>query len=198
MTGTSPTPDTVDAETVLHWAREPDDLTAIDVRTPAEFQTAHIAGSYNVPLNLLGEHASEFAARLDRKAVLVCQSGTRASQARQRLAGVGGQTLHIQAGGVGAYDAGGGQVVRGHSRWTLDRRVRMTAGSLVLASVLASLRIPAARFLAGGIGAGLTYSALTDSCAMGALLACLPYNRGPAEPAVADVLDRLPASRVLA
>ncbi len=81
MTGTTPTPDTVDAATVLHWTRAPDDVTVIDVRTPAEFETAHIAGSYNVPLNLLGEHAREFAARLDRKVVLVCQSGTRASRA---------------------------------------------------------------------------------------------------------------------
>ena len=198
MTGTTPTPDApdaVDAATVLHWTRDPDDVTVIDVRTPAEFETAHIAGSYNVPLNLLGEHAREFAARLDRNVVLVCQSGTRASQARQRLAGVGGQNLHILAGGVGAYDAAGGQVVRGRSRWALDRQVRLTAGSLVRAGILASLRLPAARFLAGGIGAGLTYSALTDSCAMGSLLSRLPYNRGPAEPAVADILHKLPASR---
>ncbi len=98
MTSTTQTPGTVDAATVLHWAREPDDLSVIDVRTPAEFETAHIAGSCNVPLNLLAEHASHIAARLDRKVVLVCQSGARASQARQRLAGVGGQDLHILQG----------------------------------------------------------------------------------------------------
>jgi hypothetical protein len=37
---------------------------------------------------------------------------------------------------------------------------------------------PAARYLAGAIGAGLTIAALTDTCTMGMLLARLPYNRG--------------------
>ena len=31
----------------------------LDVRTPAEFETAHIAGSYNMPLDLLREHREE-------------------------------------------------------------------------------------------------------------------------------------------
>ncbi len=68
----------------------------------------------------------------------------------------------------------------------------MTAGSLVLASIITSLRLPAARFVAGGIGAGLAYSALSDSCAMGNVLSRLPYNQGPAELQLDHVLDRLP------
>ncbi|CAM2946904.1 rhodanese-like domain-containing protein [Mycobacterium intermedium] len=31
----------------------------VDVRTPAEFETAHIPGSYNVPLDVLRKHRSE-------------------------------------------------------------------------------------------------------------------------------------------
>jgi rhodanese-related sulfurtransferase len=41
-------------------------VTVLDVRTPAEFETAHIRGSCNVPLGLLDEHAEQLAARLDR------------------------------------------------------------------------------------------------------------------------------------
>jgi hypothetical protein len=33
--------------------------------------------------------------------------------------------------------------------------------------------------VAAFIGAGLTFAALTNTCAMGMLLAGLPYNRGP-------------------
>ena len=186
------TPDTVDAATVLEWVKDPDAVTVIDVRTPAEFETAHIAGSSNVPLNLLGEHAAELAARLDRTVVLVCQSGARAAQAQQRLAGVGAQNLHILDGGVPGYAAAGGNIVRGRARWAMDRQVRLTAGALVLASILIGVRLPAARFLAGGIGAGLTYSALSDTCGMTRLLAALPYNRGLATPTAGQVLDRLP------
>ncbi|HXO47618.1 MAG TPA: rhodanese-like domain-containing protein, partial [Mycobacterium sp.] len=39
-------------------------LWILDVRTPAEFETAHIDGSYNVPLDVLKDHGSEVAERL--------------------------------------------------------------------------------------------------------------------------------------
>jgi tRNA 2-selenouridine synthase SelU len=38
----------------------------IDVRTPAEFETAHIPGAYKVPLDLLREHRDEIVKHLDR------------------------------------------------------------------------------------------------------------------------------------
>ena len=75
-------PDRVDAATVRGWLDQPDAVTVLDVRTPAEFETAHIRGSYNLPLALLPEHADQLAARLDRQLVLVCRSGTRACEAQ--------------------------------------------------------------------------------------------------------------------
>lgn len=36
------------------------------------------------------------------------------------------------------------------------------------------------RSLAAGIGAGLTYAAVSNTCAMGTALSKLPYNRTPA------------------
>ena len=101
--------------------------------------------------------------------VLVCQSGVRATQAQQRLAGVGLQglsgNLHVLDGGVPSYAAAGGEVVRGQGRWAMDRQVRLVAGSVVLVSTVASLAVPKARVLVGAIGAGLTYSALSNTCA---------------------------------
>jgi len=197
-TGATTTPDRVDATTLSSWLDQPDAVTVLDVRSPGEFEAMHIAGSYNVPLQMLGEHAAAFAARLahheDHQVVLVCQSGARATQAQQRLAGVGAANLHVLDGGVPSYAAAGGEVVRGQGRWAMDRQVRLVAGSIVLASTLASLAAPKARFLAGGIGAGLTYSALSNSCAMAAMLGKLPYNRGPKTPNVAQVIEQLPAS----
>ncbi|WP_369055124.1 rhodanese-like domain-containing protein [Kineococcus terrestris] len=197
-TTSTSTPDRVDATTLSSWLGQPDAVTVLDVRSPGEFEAMHIAGSYNVPLQMLGEHAAAFAARLahheDHQVVLVCQSGARATQARQRLAGVGAANLHVLDGGVPSYAAAGGEVVRGAGRWAMDRQVRLVAGSIVLASTLASLAAPKARFLAGGIGAGLTYSALSNSCAMATMLGKLPYNRGPKNPDVAQVIEQLPAS----
>lgn len=57
--------------------------------------------------------------------------------------------------------------------------MRLAAGSLVVAGLLAGVRYPAARWLSAGIGSGLVYSAVTDSCGIAAVLSRLPYNRDP-------------------
>ena len=95
-----------------------------------------------MPLNLIADHANQLATRLDRQVVLVCQSGARATQAQQRLAGAGADHLHILDGGITAYSAAGGEVIRGRARWSLERQVRLVAGSLVLAGLILGLRIP--------------------------------------------------------
>lgn len=188
------TPDRVDGATVREWLARPQPPTVLDVRTPAEFETARIRGSINVPVTIVEKHAAQLAERLDREVVLVCASGVRATQAQQRLAGVGAQHLHVLDGGVGAFESAGGDVVRGRARWSLERQVRLVAGSLVLGSIAASVLAPKARLVAGGVGAGLTVSALTDTCTMGRVLSALPYNRGPRQPDPAEVLDRLTAA----
>src|SRR5699024_8812872 len=57
----------------------------LDVRTPAEFETVHIPGSYNVPLDTLREHREELGSHLEDEVVLVCRSGNRAEQAERLL-----------------------------------------------------------------------------------------------------------------
>ncbi len=125
--------------------------------------------------------------------MLVYQSGIRARQAHQRLAGAGAARLHVLDGGVGAYQTAGGELVRGRSRWSLERQVRLVAGFLVLGSSLAGLRAPRAGMLAAGVGAGLTISALTDTCILGRVLSALPYNRGPRARTPDEILDQLTA-----
>jgi rhodanese-related sulfurtransferase len=150
----------------------------IDVRTPGEFQTARIAGSYNVPLDLLREHRDEIIEHLDQDVVLVCRSGQRAAHAEQTLRAAGLVNVHILKGGITAWAATGCAVNRGAEHWDLERQVRLVAGLIVVGSVLASIVIPGLQWVAAVIGAGLTVAALTNSCPMGTLLARLPYNRG--------------------
>ena len=45
-------------------------------------------------------------------------------------------------------------------------------------SIVVSIVVPGAKWVALAIGAGLAFAALTNTCAMGMLLARLPYNRG--------------------
>lgn len=149
----------------------------IDVRTGGEFETVHIPGSYNVPLDDLDEHGPTIAA-IDEPVVLVCQSGGRASKAELTLGELGMDNLHVLDGGIAAWEAGGGTVRRGgDQRWALERQVRLVAGGIVAASVVGSLIVPQLKWVAGAIGVGLTGAALTDTCAMGMLLTRLPYNR---------------------
>lgn len=60
----------------------------------------------------------------------------------------------------------------------MERQVRGLAGSIVLVGTLGGLFIwKPLIYIAAIIGAGLTYSALTDTCGMALLLSKLPYNR---------------------
>jgi hypothetical protein len=62
-------------------------------------------------------------------------------------------------------------------RWSLERQIRLVAGSIVLMAIIISVWWAPARYLAGAIGLGLTVAAITDTCLMGRLLMKLPYNR---------------------
>ncbi|MCC9173866.1 rhodanese-like domain-containing protein [Arthrobacter sp. zg-Y179] len=186
----------LDAATLQNWMSRHEDLAVLDVRSAAEFESLHIRGSYNVPLPLLSEHTAELAERLGNRVVLVCQSGVRAEQARGRLAGAGIDTARVLTGGVPAFAAAGGDVVRGAQRWSLERQVRMAAGSLVIAGLAGGRFIsPKVRLLAGGIGAGLTFSAATNTCAMGQALSKMPWNKAASEPTAQSVISQLPVVR---
>ena len=156
----------------------------IDVRTPGEFEAEHIAGAYNVPLDTLGEHGPEIRAGVAEPVVLVCRSGQRARKAEEALKAAGMTNLHVLDGGMSAWTAAGQPVRRGAPRMSLERQVRIAAGTLAAAGgVLALFVNPLFAALPAFVGSGLVFAGVTDTCAMGMLLAKLPYNR----PASCDV-----------
>lgn len=113
----------------------------IDVRTPAEFEAAHIPGSFNVPLDRLAEHREELKSHPTGPAVLVCRSGTGARQAEQLLREVDLPALHVLEGGVSAWEQAGLPINRGSQRWRMERQVRGVAGGMVLTGVLGSATV---------------------------------------------------------
>lgn len=159
------------------WLGSPTPPRVLDVRTPAEFEAAHIPGFYNVPLDTLREHRDELARSLDDDVVLVCRSGMRAAQAERAFGEAGLPGLHVLDGGVLRWEADGGALNRGRRRWDLERQVRLAAGGLVLAGGVGSLAVPRLKWLSTAVGGGLVVAALTNTCAMGAALAKLPFNR---------------------
>lgn len=180
-----------DVETLLH---DGNAVKVIDVRTPAEYQSMHIPGSYNVPLDQLSEHKTELANAIQVPVILVCRSGARAEQAAKVLDTTSLEQFHVLQGGINAWQQAQKPVNRGKQIWSMERQVRGVAGSLVLLSVLGSLFIwkPLA-LLAGFVGGGLAYSALTDTCGMAMLLSKIPYNRSVSCD-IRDVVKQLSAS----
>jgi rhodanese-related sulfurtransferase len=159
------------------------DTRLLDVRTPSEFESEHIAGAYNVPLDVLGEHGAEIRA-VDAPVVLVCRSGQRARKAEDALKAAGMTNLHVLDGGMNSWIAAEQPVRRGAPRMSLERQVRIAAGGLAATGGFLALFVdPLFAALSAVIGSGLVFAGITDTCMLGMLLARLPYNR----PASCDV-----------
>lgn len=151
----------------------------LDVRTPGEFETQHIAGAYNVPLDLLAEHRDEIRAHVADPVILVCRSGQRARKAEEALVFTGMRNLHILDGGMTAWAAAGLPVRQPAPRVSLERQVRIAAGGIAaLGGFLALFANPWFAAAPALIGSGLVFAGITDTCTLGMLLAKLPYNRG--------------------
>lgn len=150
----------------------------IDVRTPAEFESQHIEFARNVPLTTL-DAAALVASRDESSEPLyvICQSGGRGSQACERLVQAGLTNVCNVAGGTSAAIAAGLPVKKGRHAVSLERQVRIVAGSLVVLGVaLGWLVHPAWLSLAAFVGAGLVFAGVSDTCGMGMLLARMPWN----------------------
>lgn len=176
-------------------AARTDELTVIDVRAPGEYASGHLPGAHNIPLDRLDEAVDtlqDVAAR--QELLVVCASGARSERACTQLASHG-VTATTLSGGTSAWAAEGrdlDQPAGAKATWPMERQVRLAAGSLVVAGLLAGRRFPAARWLSAGIGSGLVFSGVTNTCGMAAVLAKLPYNQ-PAKGAeqLPDTLQRL-------
>lgn len=159
-------------------------IDLIDVRTPAEFREVHVPFAKNVPLESL-DPATFAAARKGNDAPLhvICLSGGRSAQACDKLAAAGVASIVNIEGGTRAWDQSGLPVVRGQKTISLERQVRIAAGSLVLLGVaLAYFVHPYAIGLSAFVGAGLVFAGITDTCGMGMLLARMPWNQVPVAP----------------
>jgi rhodanese-related sulfurtransferase len=152
------------------------DLPLLDVRTPVEFAEVHVPQARNVPLDELQPGALQISK--DQPVYLLCRSGQRATKAADKLAQAGFQPILITGGTLAWIDANL-PVTRGQSKvMSLERQVRIVAGSLVLLGVVLGWFVHRGFFgLAAFVGAGLVFAGVTDFCGMGLLLARLPWNR---------------------
>jgi rhodanese-related sulfurtransferase len=161
-------------------------IDLLDVRTPAEFREVHVENARNVPLDCLdpavviqGRNGGQ-----DEPLYVICRSGSRGRQACEKFLAAGfTKAVNVEGGTLACVEAGL-PVVRGKKAVSLERQVRMAAGSLVLLGVLLGwLAHPAFLGLSAFVGAGLAFAGITDTCGMGMLLARMPWNQVKDAPA---------------
>lgn len=146
----------------------------IDVRTPAEYESIHAEGTRLVPLDSLDPGKFQPGKPL----YVICKAGVRGAKACEKLAAAGIRPVINVEGGTDAWAAAGLPVTRGRHTISLERQVRIAAGSLVLLGVIFSYLIhPGFIALSAFVGAGLIFSGVTDTCGMGMMIAKAPWNR---------------------
>ncbi len=155
-------------------------IELIDVRTGAEYREVHAEPARPVPLDGL-EPRKVMEARngtKDDPLYVICHSGSRGRQACERFAAAGYRNVVNVEGGTRAWERAGLPVVRGKKSVSLERQVRIAAGSLVvLGTGLGAFVHPGFLGLSAFVGAGLVFAGITDTCGMGMLLARMPWNR---------------------
>ena len=160
--------------------REGKTVDLIDVRTPVEFREVHSVYARNIPLDSLNPQAVMSARNgsTDERLYVICRSGNRSSKACEAFVAAGYTNVVNVEGGTSAWDQAGFPVVRGKKAMSLERQVRIAAGLLVftgaaLGHFLHEYWIGLSAF----VGAGLVFAGITDTCAMGMLIAKMPWNQ---------------------
>ena len=155
-------------------------LSLLDVRTPAEYGQVHVAEARNEPLTGLTPKAlyANGVLTKGRPVYLICQTGGRATKALEKFEREGYHGGIVVEGGTQAWMDAGLPVSRAPVKIiSLERQIRIAAGSLGLTGVILSLFVkPAFIALSGFVGAGLIFAGITDWCGLGLLLARAPWN----------------------
>ena len=154
-------------------------VNLIDVRTPVEFQEMRVGIARNVPLDRLDPNAIKDSKNNSGEPLyVICRSGSRGRQACEKLTKAGLANIVNVEGGTMAWEQAGYPVVRGKKAISLERQVRIAAGSLVvLGTALGYFVHPYFIGLSAFVGAGLVFAGVTDTCGMAMVLAKMPWNQ---------------------
>jgi rhodanese-related sulfurtransferase len=149
----------------------------LDVRSALEYNEAHIKNALNVPMDMVSAKLDELGKAGDAYAVL-CRTGSRSAMAADMLIQSGIKDVKVLDGGMVRWQKEGLSVEKGVGGMSIERQVRIIAGSLILFGLAMAVYVHAA-FIAITIfvGCGLIYAGVTDNCLTGMLLMKLPYNR---------------------
>ena len=174
------TSETISPEALYQLVKTGVKVHLIDVRTPAEFRQIHVPYAANFPLETLNPAriVEEHTANGGGPLYVICQSGARAAQACRKLLAAGAtHVVNVERGTLGC-EEDGLELTRGQQTISLERQVRIAAGSLVLLGTILGFTVDKGFYgLSAFIGAGLVFAGITDTCGMGMLIARMPWNQ---------------------
>lgn len=152
----------------------------IDVRTPLEYRDTHVEFAKNVPLDQLDPESIMRARNgsAGEPLYVICQMGGRGKQACDAFQKKGFTNVFNVEGGTKACEQTDLPIVHGKKAISIERQVRIVAGSIVLIGVILGFAVHPYFFgLSGFIGAGLLFAGISDTCGMGMMLAKMPWNK---------------------
>ena len=152
----------------------------LDVRTPGEYDAAHVPAAKLIPLDEL-DAAVFCRERGDDWTPLyvLCQSGGRAKKAIAKLECAGVHGCVLVEGGTQAWMDAGLPVNLGEGRvLPLMRQVQVVVGfSAAVGAALALTVNPLFALIPLVLGCGLLFAGLTGYCGLAVVLAKMPWNK---------------------
>ena len=156
----------------------PEDAVILDVRNGSEHSDVALKRKHYL-VELPTFDAEDFIRKYSlrgEKIYVLCQSGVRATKAAQKLEDAGYKNVAIIKGGM-AEVSKNSEMVKKRSVMSVERQVRIVAGSLSALGGILSFVNPYWALLSVFVGCGLIYAGISNSCAMANILAKLPWNK---------------------
>lgn len=169
---------TIPVQTLSDRRAKGDRPQIIDVRSPIEFDSGHLPGAINIPMEAMSSRIGDLD--LSAPTVLVCQSGTRAGVVCESI-GHQFQDVAVLEGGTKGWINEGGDVVRTtRSGLSLMAQSLLGAGAMNAIGVLLAVLVnPAWIGISAFVSVGLMVAGSTGFCLMATILAKMPWNRKP-------------------
>jgi rhodanese-related sulfurtransferase len=165
---------------LLAQRNEQEKVDIVDVRSPLEFREVHALPARNFPLDSLDPNTvmKDRNDSVSEPLYVICKGGKRGAKACQKFIDAGYTNVVNVEGGTEAWVGAGLPVVRGKKVMSLERQVRIAVGLIVLVGALLGIFVhPYFAGIAAFVGAGLMFAGITDSCAMGMMIARMPWNQ---------------------
>lgn len=153
------------------------DGTLVDVREYAEFAGGRVGDAKLIPLGDLDNRHLELDH--EKPIYVMCRTGRRSAEAQKKLRALGFKNVINVVGGIEAWKKESLPLeIDEKAPWAIERQVRFAAGLLMLTGIVLAVFVhPYLIGISAFVGAGLVFSAATDSCAMGMILMKMPWNR---------------------